>query len=79
MPSGALLVPVALVHAEEARLEALHELADANGLGTESDELAPLARGNVVVVEVEPAAGDARGRGERVQFLERGVAHYVRP
>ena len=35
--------------------------------------------GNVVVITLEPAFGNTKRCGERVQFLERGVADQVAP
>ena len=70
---------VALGNPQAAGLEAPHELADADRLRAKLHHLVPLVGGNVVVVEVETATGDARSSRECVKLVERAVADDVRP
>ncbi len=72
-------VAVACADAEPGGTQPSDELARADELGPEREELLVALGRHVVVVQVEAPRGDPRGRGEGVELLERAVADQVPP
>lgn len=74
-----MLSALALADAQAASLQPFDELAVAHRFGARLDEGVVAALRHVVVVAVEGASRESGRLGEGVQFVERGVAHEVRP
>ena len=80
---GACLSPASqrksLPPPEPRRDEARHELTGGDRGGAGGDDVVVPLGGDVVVVAVEAALGDAQAPGEDVQLVEVRVAHQMRP
>src|SRR5690606_18564837 len=70
---------LALTDAQAARRESRDQFSVAHGHGACGDEGVPTLLGHVVVVAIEAALRQTLGARERVQLVERLVAHEVSP
>lgn len=66
-------------HAKAARLQPHDQFTVSDGNRASFDEVMVTSLGDVVMVEVETSTGDTVRCGERVEFIERGIADKVRP
>jgi hypothetical protein len=65
--------------AQTRSAKAANEIAAVHLDRTGLDHLGPILLGNVVVISLEPTPRDPLALGERVQFIERCIAHQVTP